>query len=82
MLRGPLSPENMTREIDLLCAEIEPEVARDREHCGIDLDYWYYMVEKLRTFATDDYVRATLDTLREDLNISGEEMTRFFPEWA
>ncbi|MBR4549472.1 MAG: CotH kinase family protein [Oscillospiraceae bacterium] len=82
LLRGPLSPENVLREIELLCAEIEPEVARDRKHCGIDLDYWYYMVEKLKTFATDDYVRATIDTLREDLNISGEEMTRFFPEWA
>ena len=82
MLRGPLSPENMLREIDLLCAEILPEVDRDRRHCGIDRDYWDYMVEKLRTFATPDYIRATLDVLRQDLGMSSEDMARYFPEWT
>ena len=81
MLRGPLSPENMLREIELLSGEIAPEVPRDRIHCGIDVEYWDYMIEKLKTFATPDYVRATLDTLREHLQLSDGEMAHYFPEW-
>ena len=81
LLRGPLSPENMLREIELLCAEIEPEVDRDRAHCGIDRPYWDHMIDKLRSFATADYVRETLETLRQDMNLSREEMAAYFPEW-
>lgn len=82
LLRGPLSPENVNREIDLLCAEILPEVDRDREHCGIDRDYWDYMIEKVRSFATPDYVHATLEVLQQNLGLSAEEMARYFPEWT
>ena len=75
---GPLSPENVMREIDLLLAEIEPEIARDRERVGISLDYWKDRIRDLRSFASEDYIRATIDVLCEDLELTPEERIAYF----
>ena len=77
-IEGPLSPENVMREIDLLEEEIRPEIVRDREHIGIDMEYWEARMADLRSFATDDYISATIDTLCEDLELTPEERTYYF----
>jgi hypothetical protein len=79
-IEGPLSPENMLRVIDRLEAEILPELDRDRERAGIGLAYWEYRMEELRGFASEEYIRATLDVLCEDLDLSPEERALYFGE--
>ncbi len=80
-IRGPLSPENMLRTIDRMAAEIEPEVPRDRMKVGIRLSYWYDQMEVLRSFATEDYLRDTVDVLCRELELSEEERTSYFGEY-
>ena len=75
---GPLSPENVMREIDLLEDTIRPEIERDRDHIGIDMDYWEARMADVRSFATDAYISATIDTLCEDLNLTQEERVFYF----
>ncbi len=81
-LRGPLSPENVTATIARLAAEIEPEIERDRTSNGITRSYWDQMMELLYRYGTADYTRATIDALRQDLEMSQEEVEHYFPEWT
>ena len=81
-LRGPLSPENVMATIDRLAAEIEPDIDKDRRSNGIERSYWDQMMELLRRFGTEEYTRATIDALRQDLEMSQEEVNRYFPEWT
>lgn len=75
---GPLSPENVMREIDLLEAEILPEVPRDHDRIGIGVDYWEDRMAEVRSFATEDYIRATIDALCIDLNLTKAERAQYF----
>ena len=75
---GPLSPENMLREIDLLEAQILPEVVRDRAHCGIGMSYWESRMQELRSFASEEYLSATIDVLCRDLGVTAEERSEYF----
>lgn len=77
-IEGPLSPENMAREIDLLEAEILPEIVRDRERVGIRVSYWESQMEKLRSFADEDYLSATIDVLCAELDLTPEERIEYF----
>lgn len=81
LLSGALSPENVMRVIDGFYAELLPEIDRDRSAVGISVPYWEKMVNGLRSFASDAYVYETLNVLQQDLNLSGEDMARYFPDW-
>ena len=80
-IRGPLSPENMMRTIDRMVEEIEPEVPRDRMKVGIRLSYWYDQLEVLRSFASEDYIRGTVDVLCRELELSEEERAAYFGDY-
>lgn len=77
-VQGPLSPENVAREIDLLESEILPEIVRDRERVGIDVAYWERRMGELRSFADKAYVSATIDVLCEELELTEEERIAYF----
>ncbi|MBR1456888.1 MAG: CotH kinase family protein [Oscillospiraceae bacterium] len=81
LLRGVLSPEYVTATMARLANEIEPEVTRDRVSNGISRDYWDHMMDQLYRFGTIDYTRATIEALRQDLDMSREEVERYFGEW-
>ena len=81
LLSGPLSPENVTATIRRLEAELAPEIDRDRSRHGIGETYWYYMMETLYPYGSIDYTRATIDALRHDLEMSDEEVARYFSPW-
>ena len=80
-IEGPLSPENLLRTIDRLAGEIEPEVPRDRWKVGIRLSYWYDQIEMLRSFASEDYISATVDVLCRELELTEEERTFYFGDY-
>lgn len=80
-IEGPLSPENLERTIDRMAAEIEPEVPRDRMKVGIRLSYWYDQLEVLRSFASREYISATVDVLCEALELSDAERAAYFGDY-
>ena len=70
-----------TPNIDRMAAEIEPEVPRDRMKVGIRLSYWYDQLEVLRSFASREYISATVDVLCEALELSGAERAAYFGDY-
>jgi len=74
-----LSNEHVLEKIDELAAVVEPEVARDRERWGLELEKWYEEVENLRRFIIDNnYEQLCLDNFCRNVGVSDEQRAQYF----
>lgn len=74
-----LSDESVLARIDSMAAEIEPEVARDRERWGLSLEAWYKRVDDLRGVITGyDYNNYCVDRICYLLSLTAEEREYWF----
>ncbi len=74
-----LSNQHVLEKIDELAAIVEPEVARDRERWGLELEKWYEEVEALRRFVIDnDYEQLCLDNFCRNVGVSDEQRAQYF----
>ena len=79
VIKSTLSNEHVLQKIDEFQALLEPEVARDRERWDLPLGDWYYYVDQLRAFVTNnDLDSKTIETMRVYLNVSDDEMIKYF----
>ncbi|MBR5094005.1 MAG: CotH kinase family protein [Oscillospiraceae bacterium] len=77
--RTVLSNEHVLEKIDYYQALLEPEVARDRQRWGIEVDLWYTRVDELRSFVIDnDWEIYCIDQLCHYLNVSAAERAEIF----
>ena len=76
-----IEDETVSAQIDRMAAELEPEAARDRMKVGIRLSYWYDQLEVLRSFASEEYIRSTVDVLCRELELTEEERASYFGEY-
>ena len=79
-LNTTLSDEHILEVINELTNELAPEIARDRERYGLTVAHWKNEVNRLRGFFQDGYSRTVINNLCEDLSLSKEERSRYFPE--
>lgn len=76
-----LSNERILEKIDLLCAEIDPEVERDYRRNYMDKSSWLWNVDWLRDFIRDsDWNRVCINNFCNYLNVTSEERARYFPD--
>lgn len=74
-----LSNEHVLAKIDELQALLEPEVPREREQWGSDVDGWHYRLDELRSFITDnDYANYSANKLCSMLGASAEQKMQYF----
>ena len=77
--RTLLSDESVLARIDRMAAEIEPEVARDRERWWLSTDAWYSRVEELRGYIiNNDYNNFCIDQVCSILDLTDEERAYWF----
>ncbi len=75
-----LSNERILEEMDRLCAEIEPEVARDYGRFGMSTTRWKNNQEWLRKTILDlDWNTVSINYLCYYLNVTPEEWALYFP---
>lgn len=75
-----LSNERILAQIDLLCEEIDAEVARDYQHNGMRKSTWEWNVNWMRDFIRDnDWNRVCIRNLCFYVQASEEEVARYFP---
>ena len=74
-----LSNEHVLAKIDELQALLEPEVPRERDQWGSDVDGWHYRLDELRSFITDnDYANYSANKLCSMLGASAEQKIQYF----
>lgn len=74
-----LSNEHVLAKIDELQALLEPEVPRERDQWGSDVDGWHYRLDELRSFITDnDYANYSANKLCSMLGASSEQKMQYF----
>lgn len=74
-----LSNEHVLAKIDELQALLEPEVPRERDQWGSDVDGWHYRLDELRSFITDnDYANHSANKLCSMLGASAEQKMQYF----
>lgn len=74
-----LSNEHVLAKIDELQALLEPEVLRERDQWGSDVDGWHYRLDELRSFITDnDYANYSANKLCSMLGASAEQKMQYF----
>lgn len=74
-----LSNEHVLAKIDELQALLEPEVPRERDQWGSDVDGWHYRLDELRSFITDnDYANYSANKLCSMLGASAEQKMQYF----
>lgn len=74
-----LSNEHVLAKIDELQALLEPEVPRERDQWGSDVDGWRYRLDELRSFITDnDYANYSANKLCSMLGASAEQKMQYF----
>lgn len=79
LLDGPLSNEAILEEIDVLSAQIEPEVERDYARYQMYPDGWEWNVDWIRNFITEnDWNQVCIDRLCEYLKVTPEERAAYF----
>lgn len=77
-LRTTLSDENVLRVIDDLCAQLSPEIERDRARIDTSVAEWQMYVNELKKFFLDGYHNAVIDNLCTCLNLSEAERQTYF----
>ena len=81
LIRGPLANERILEEIDLLAAQVAPEVQRDYARYSLHQDAWEWNVEWLRQAITEkDWNKVCIDKLCYYLQVSAEERAKYFGE--
>ena len=81
LLNGPLSDEATLAEIDRLCAQIEPEVARNHAFLHLEAAKWTRNAAHLRSVIIDGHWHERcIDRLCRCLGVSAEERLRYFGE--
>lgn len=74
-----LSNEHVLAKIDELRALLEPEVPRERDQWGSDVDGWHYRLDELRSFITNnDYANYSANKLCSMLGASAEQKMQYF----
>lgn len=74
-----LSNEHVLAKIDELQALLEPEVPRERDQWGSDVDGWHYRLDELRNFITNnDYANYSANKLCSMLGASSEQKMQYF----
>ena len=74
-----LSNEHVLAKIDELQALLEPEVPRERDQWGSDVDGWHYRLNELRSFITNnDYANYSANKLCSLLGASAEQKMQYF----
>lgn len=74
-----LSNEHVLAKIDELQALLEPEVQRERDQWGSDVDGWHYRLDELRSFITNnDYANYSANKLCSMLGASAEQKMQYF----
>ncbi len=74
-----LSNEHVLAKIDELQALLEPEVPRERDQWGSDVDGWHYRLDELRSFITNnDYANYSANKLCSMLGASAEQKMQYF----
>lgn len=78
LLNGPLSNEAVAAELDRLCDQLRPEVARDYARFGMTLGGWEGSCSYLRTMILDwNWAGHCKDNLCWALDLSREEAARY-----
>lgn len=79
LLDGPLSAENVLKELERLTSEIRPEVERDYERFGMTMEKWEWNVDFIKALFTErnwnDYAA---ERLCDIFSVSGEEREKYF----
>jgi hypothetical protein len=79
LLSGPLSNEAILEEIDVLYAQIAPEVERDYARFQMYPDGWEWNVDWIRNFITEkNWSQVCIDRLCGYLNVTPEEREAYF----
>ena len=74
-----LSNGHVLAKIDELQALLEPEVPRERDQWGSDVDGWHYRLDELRSFITNnDYANYSANKLCSMLGASAEQKMQYF----
>ena len=74
-----LSNEHVLAKIDELQALLEPEVPRERDQWGSDVDGWHYRLDELHSFITNnDYANYSANKLCSLLGASAEQKMQYF----
>ena len=74
-----LSNEHVLAKIDELQALLEPEVPRECDQWGSDVDGWHYRLDELRSFITNnDYANYSANKLCSLLGASAEQKMQYF----
>lgn len=77
-LGGVLSDENVLAHIDRLEAQLEPEVARERERWGSSVESWHGRVQELRNFINNDWQEKLINGAVEYCRLTPEEKEAYF----
>lgn len=78
-LEGPLSDENVLKQIDALEALLAPEIQRERERWGGSTAGWEADVDRLRAYLTRyDHTGMLVQSLRDTIALTDEEAKTYF----
>ena len=81
LLSGPLCDEATLAEIDRLCAQLEPEIARNHAFIGREAAKWTRNVGYLRSAILDGHWHdSCVDRLCRYLGVGAEERAQYFGE--
>ncbi len=81
LLSGPLTNDAILAEIDVLAAEIKPEIARDRARIGWDEKSWEKSVQELRDLIREgNWRQMNIDALCEVFDLTNAERNKYFRE--
>lgn len=81
LLNGPLSVDAVIAEIDRLCEQIAPEVARDFAMNGRTYKNWESAVDLLRNFLiNNNWTQYNINTICHELHLTKEIRERYFGE--
>ena len=78
LVNGTLSDEHVLTLLDNYVALLEPEVARDRERWGLNLNAWYENLDTLRSLIQNNYARYTASCLCNYLHAGSDEQAQYF----
>ncbi|MBR6839714.1 MAG: CotH kinase family protein, partial [Oscillospiraceae bacterium] len=79
LLAGPLSNKALLKELDAMAEELRPEVKRDYERVGSNLDSWERSIADLRSMIEDrDWEQANIDGLCRTFELDKAERIKYF----
>jgi hypothetical protein len=77
-LSTTLSDENVLSVIDDLCAQLAPEMERDRARISTTIAEWQSYVDQLKAFFLNDYSASVIDNLTTCLSFTPQERQNYF----